>query len=71
MPRLAERNRVFDTVIEVLDIRSRRLVASRRVDEMISGYLNDGTDLYTTRVLDESGNQEIHLLRLRLVRERE
>jgi hypothetical protein len=70
-PTLHERNRVFDTVIEVLDLQTGELIASRRIFSHISGYLNDGSNLYNSRTSDPDGVQHVHVLSLRLVRPRD
>lgn len=69
-PTLAARNDVLDTIIEVLDMRTGQLLASRRVNVLISGYLNDGANIYTSRREDESGNQQIDILQLSFLRSR-
>lgn len=57
---------VFDTIIEVIDLRSGEVVASKRIDQRISGYLNDGKNIYTAVTRD--GDIRVTLLRLFLIK---
>ena len=63
-----EKHKLFDTVIEVMDLSTGRVLASKRVDPWISGYLNDGSNLYVSAREDDQGNQYLELLRLKLSR---
>lgn len=67
-PTLVERHEVFDTMVEVLELSTGRVLASKRFDRHISGYLNDGRNLYATMREDDQGNRSVELLRLTLSR---
>lgn len=53
-------NEVFDTVVEVLNASSGSIIASKRFDEWITGYLNGGQNLYVARPSpsNEEGSEE-------------
>lgn len=59
---------IFDTIIEVIDLTSGEVLASKRIDQRISGYLNDGRNLYTTVTRDKEAGIVLNLLRLTLSR---
>lgn len=58
-------NREFDTILEVLDPRTGRLLAHRRFGQSISEFIGDGS-LLTTRREDAEGNIVIDVMRARL-----
>lgn len=67
VPRLAERWRFYDTIIEVLDLERGLLISSGRFDEYVSGRLNSGRNLYSIRTEDAKGQQQMHVLSLEIV----
>lgn len=58
-------NPEFDTIIEVLDPRTERVVARTRFDAVISEFIGDGSLVYTRRE-DRDGDQVIDVWRVRL-----
>ena len=59
-----EKERYFDTIIGVIDPSTGQLLKSMRLDKILSGYLNGGDGLFTTRREDASGMQYVDVWRL-------
>ncbi len=59
-------NRAYDTIIEAIDVKSGRLLASRRVDPAIAGFLNDN-HVFSYRE-DEEGKPSTALWQVNLQR---